>query len=165
MSNALSRFRVIDSRKKAKTKRNLREEAVATVMNTRARYSTRAAGAGTLVAIMLFNFMQNQVLVLQEHCLVLWIPVDSDSIIRDPEGVLAGAGMDHKIEHLGTKQVRYQLKHQTNCDKQVGRRDELVPGRVCPKADVTMQQRGRQRKAVRHRNQGRERWCKAASTG
>ena len=44
-----------------------------------------------------------------------------------------------------------------NCDKQVRRRDELVPGRVCPKADVTMQQRGRQRKPVRHRNQGRER--------
>ena len=58
-----------------------------------------------LVVVMPFNVMQNQVLALQDK-------VDSDSIMRDPEKVLTGTGMNHRIEHFGAKQVRYQLEQQ-----------------------------------------------------
>ena len=44
------------------------------------------------------------------------LPTDARSgvpIIRGPARVLTGAGMHHKIEFFGTKQVRYQLDNQT----------------------------------------------------
>ena len=67
----------------------------------------------SLVFIMLFNIMQNQVLSLQEK-------VDLDTMIRDAESVLTGTGMAHRIEHHGTKHMRYRLEQQTttmiNCD-------------------------------------------------
>ena len=81
-----------------------------------------------LVVIMLFNFMQNQVLALQEN-------VESDSIIRGPDRVLTGTGKNRRIEHFGTKQVRHQLEHQTTAIDQLGRRGELVPDRVCSNAE------------------------------
>ena len=65
------------------------------------------------VDIIFFNCTRNQVMALQDNCLASRIPVGSDSIVRDPDSVLTGAAMDGRIEHFGTKQVRYQHEHQT----------------------------------------------------
>ena len=89
----LCRVRAMVLRKKTNAKKHL-------YVNTATKRSKE------LVVIMLFNFMQNQVLTLQEN-------VDSDSVVRDPQRVLTGTGMNQRMEHFGTNQVRYQLGQQT----------------------------------------------------
>ena len=84
-----------------------------------------------LVVIMFSNFMQNQVLALQEN-------VDSDSIIRDPERVLTRTGVDCRFGQLGTKSSTISVRTAHGCDGQGGRRGELVPDRVCSKAERRM---------------------------
>ena len=54
--------------------------------------------------------------VLQLHAepsVALKEKVESDSIIRDPDRVLTGTSMNHKIAHHGTNQILYQLDQQT----------------------------------------------------
>ena len=50
---------------------------------------------------------------MQNLLFALWENVESDPIIRDPERVLTCTGVNHRIEHLGTHQVRYQLEQPT----------------------------------------------------
>ena len=102
-----------------------------------------------LVVIVLLNFMQNQVLALQET-------VDSHSIFRDPEKSV------HRYRHGSQDRTRgYEtgtLSTRTinNCDDEVGRRGELVAGRVCPKAEDARQQSDLRGRVLVHRQQERE---------
>ena len=80
-----------------------------------------------LVVLMVITFVQEPVSALQDNCDTSWIlaffgsavtacpPTHAEEvpIIRGSERVLPSGGMNHKIEILGTKQVRHQLDSRT----------------------------------------------------
>ena len=80
-----------------------------------------------LAVIVLLNFMQNQVLALQE--------TNSHSIFGDPEKSVHRYRHGSQDRTLGYETGTLSTRTINNCDEQVARRGELVAGRVCPKAE------------------------------